>query len=75
MPALEAIPQDVQSRTEIALSYNGYTATARYHNDDGIYHGKLDGKDLMTFGGESEEAVTADFMALVDSIEKSGDVT
>lgn len=58
-------------KSEIILSYKGHTGTACYYNDDGIYHGKLSGTDLMTFGGETEADVNADFMALIDSIEKA----
>lgn len=51
----------------IFLCYKGICAFAKYHEEDGIYHGKIeDISDLVTFGGQTLEEVSADFKDAVN---------
>ena len=54
---------------EIFLHHKGVSAIARYSEEDGAYHGKLEGiPDLATFGGSTPEEAEKDFRDLVEGI-------
>ena len=51
----------------IFLCYKGICAFAKYREEDGIYHSKIENiSDLVTFGGQTLEEVTADFKDAVN---------
>ncbi len=51
----------------VFLCYKGFCAFAKYHEEDGVFHGIIEGlSDLVTFGGETEEALAEDFKNAVD---------
>lgn len=51
----------------VFLCYKGICAFAKYHEEDSIYHGKIEGvSDLVTFGGHTLAEVTADFKDAVN---------
>lgn len=51
----------------IFLCYKGICAFANYHEEDGVYHGKIkDISDLVTFGGETRDELIEDFKNAVD---------
>ncbi len=49
------------------MKYKGYTGSVEYDSEDRIFHGRLNGiTDVITFQGDSVEALEADFRDAVD---------
>lgn len=52
----------------MALHYKGYSGTADYSAEDGVYFGHVTGiPDGVTYEGETLEALGADFRGAVDT--------
>lgn len=49
------------------MRYKGYTGSVEYDPDDRLFHGRVNGiTDIVSFQGDSVEALEADFRAGVD---------
>lgn len=49
------------------MKYKGYSGSVEYDSEDRIFHGRLNGiTDVITFRGDSVEALEADFRDAVD---------
>jgi predicted HicB family RNase H-like nuclease len=49
------------------MEYKGYTATVRFSDEDGVFHGKIHGiNDLVTFEGSSVDELRKAFAEAVD---------
>ncbi len=49
------------------MEYKGYTATVRFSDEDGVFHGKIQGiNDLVTFEGASVDGLRKAFTEAVD---------
>jgi len=49
------------------LHYNGYTGSVAFTEEDGVFHGKVLGiSDLISYEGESVQALTAEFRESID---------
>jgi len=49
------------------MYYKGYTATVRFSDEDGVFHGKIQGiNDLVTFEGASVDGLRKAFTEAVD---------
>lgn len=49
------------------MKYKGYTGSVEYDPDDRLFHGRVNGiADIVSFQGDSVEALEADFRAGVD---------
>jgi predicted HicB family RNase H-like nuclease len=49
------------------LHYKNYTGSVEFSEEDAVFHGRVIGiKDLLSFEGESVDAITRDFHHTVD---------
>jgi predicted HicB family RNase H-like nuclease len=49
------------------MKYRGYTGSVEYDAEDRLFHGRVDGiTDIVSFQGDTVEALEADFRAGVD---------
>lgn len=49
------------------MKYKGYTGSVDYDADDRLFHGRVDGiTDIVSFQGDTVDALEADFRAAVD---------
>lgn len=53
---------------EKLLGFKGYTANVKYNEEDGVYHGKIEGiKDLINFEGNTLDGAELEFqLAVID---------
>ncbi|MCL2494692.1 MAG: type II toxin-antitoxin system HicB family antitoxin [Oscillospiraceae bacterium] len=49
------------------LHYRGYTGSVAFSEEDGVFHGKVLGiSDLISYEGDSVQALTAEFREFID---------
>lgn len=49
------------------MKYKGYTGSVDYDSDDRLFHGRVNGiTDIVSFQGDTVDALEADFRAAVD---------
>ena len=49
------------------MHYRGYTGSVAFSEEDGVFHGKVLGiSDLISYEGDSVQALTAEFREFID---------